>query len=314
MLSSRMLACVLSAGLLATGLVSAQNYPSKPVRIITSPVGSGNNLVARLLAQGLSGPLGQQVIVDNRAGGFTPGEAAAKSPPDGYAVFVGGSTFMIGPLLQKAPYDALRDFAPISLISKEPSVLIVHPSLPVKSVKELIALAKARPGELNYGSPGVGHLTPNLLRALAGINIVEIPYKGAGPLITALLGGELQLAFVTASVAQEQAKAGRVRALAVTSVAPSPLVPGLPTVAATVPGFEDVGATMFLAPAGTPATIISRLNQETVRYLNMPDTKAKLFDMGTDAIGSSPEQLAAYMKTEVENKTKVIRAAGIRAE
>ncbi len=300
------------------GLAFAQPYPSKPVRIVTSEVGGGNDFIARLMAPGLTGRLGQQVIIDNRPSGVIPGSTVSKAPPDGYTLLVYGGTFWLGPLLQdNVPYDVLRDFAPISLLTSSPNLLVVHPSLPVKSVKDLIALAKARPGELNYGSPSAGaaqHLAAELFKAMAGVDIVRVPYRGNGPALTALIGGQVQLTFAVAS-AGPHIQSGRVKALAITSARRSPLFPGLPTIAESgLHGYEATAMQGIFAPAKTSPSLIQRLNEEVVRVLNQPDVKARLFNVGVETVGSSPEEFSATMKSEIARMGKVIKDAGIRAE
>ena len=301
--------------LVGTGTAYCQNFPVKPVRIVTSAVGGGNDLLARLLAQGLSGPLGQAVVVDNRAGGVIPGEVVSKSPADGYTLLVAGGAFSTSPLLQETPYDVERDFAPIALIGMSPTILVVHPSLPVRSVKELIALAKARPGELNYGSANTGgsaHLAAELFKSMAAINIVRVAYKGNGPALSALLGGEVQLMFPNTPSVAPHVKSGKMRALAVTGSQPSALVPGLATVTASgLPGYEAISIDAVYAPAKTPAAIISRLNQEIVRLLNRPEVKEKLLNVGVEVVASTPEQLAAAVRSEIALWSKVIKDAGI---
>jgi len=226
--------CSASVLICAATAAFAQDFPTKPIRIVTSAAGGGNDFAARLVAQGLSGNVGQQVIVDNRNSVVAP-EIVAKTPPDGYSLLLVGSSFWVMPLLQNTSYDPVTDFSPVVLAGVSPNVLVVHPSLPVKSVKELIALAKARPGELNYASGSMGstaHLGPELLKAMANINMVHIPYKGAGPAVNAVVAGEAQLILTSASALTSQIKSGRLRALAVTSPQPSALVPGLPTMTA----------------------------------------------------------------------------------
>ena len=298
--------------------VSAQTYPTKPVRIVTANVGGGTDFVSRLIAQGISGPLGQQVIVDNRASGVIPGDIVAKAAPDGYTLLVAGGILWIAPLLQKTPYDPLKDFAPITLPVTAPAFLVVHPSLPVKSVRQLVALAKSRPGELNYGSTGTGsstHLAAELFKSMAGVNIVRIPYKGGGPATVGLIGGEVQLMFATAGSVTPHVKSGKLRMLAVTSARPSALAPDLPTIAASgLPGYEADTTYAVLAPAGTPAAIVKQLNHEIVRALNRPDMREKFLNAGVDVVGSTPEQLTAAMSGEVSRLGKVIRDAGIRIE
>ena len=302
---------------LAAGAVSAQNYPSKTIRIVTSGLGGSNDFLSRLVAQGVSGPLGQPVIVDNRAG-IIALETVAKAPPDGYTLLVIGTNLWIEPLLRaSATWDPVRDFAPITLAERSPQILVVHPSLPVRSVKDLIALAKSRPGELNYGSTAVGnasHLAAELLNVMAGIKIAHIPYKGTAQAFNDLIGGQVQLVFGNPVASLPHAKSGRVRALAVTSPKPSALAPGLPTMAATLPGYEAAGTTSILAPAKTPTAVINRLHQEFVRYLTSADAKERFLNTGLEPYGSSPEELAAIMNSEMARMGKVIKAAGIRLE
>lgn len=303
---------------LGASVVSGQDYPNKPIRLVTSGVGGGNDFVARLLAQGLTVSLGQQVIVDNRGSGTAPGQAVYQAPPDGYTLLMMSNNLWTGPLLYKAPYDPVRDFAPIALPTKAPYILVVHPSLPVKSVKELIALAKARPGELNYSSTSTGsasHIAGELFNYMAGVRIVRISYKSSSQEAVDLIGGQVQLTFFDAGTASRYMKARTVRALAVGSARPSALFPGLPTVAETVPGYEaKPQINGVFAPARTPEAIIKRLNQEIVRVLNGQDVKEKLNNAGVEAVGGSPEQFAAEIESEIAIMSKVIKEAGIRVE
>ena len=320
MLLLRCVVSILSVGLtiLGAGTVSGQDFPNKPIRIVTAGAGGGSDFTARLIAQGISAPLGQPVLVDNRGGGIIQGEFLSKSPPDGYGLTVTGNSFWIGPLLQKTPYDVVKDFAPISLISREVMVIAVHPSLPVKSVKELIALAKARPGALNYSSATLGspqHLGAELFKSLAGVNIVNVPYKGGAPAITAVVSGEVQMSLIDSGAVAPHVKSGRLRALAVTSADPSALAAGLPTVAASgLPGYEATSMTAMFAPGKTPAAIINRLNQEIVRVLNLPDVKEKFLNAGAEIVASLPEQAAATLKSDIAKWSKVIKDAGIKAD
>lgn len=320
MLLSRFVLGMFSAGLMVpgVGVASGQDYPNNPVRIVAATVGGGTDLEARLIAQGISAPLGQQVLVDNRPGiiGF---ELVANAPPDGYTLLLASSPFFVGPLLRKMRYDPARDFLPITLVSRAPNVVVVHPSLPVKSVKELIAFAKARPGELNYGSGSLGsstHLPLELFKAMVGVNIVRIAYKGGGQAMIDLIAGRVHLMFATAPSAMPYVKAGKLRALAITSAQSSALLPGLLTVAASgLPGYEYLGLDGAFAPAKTPAAIINRLNQEIVRFLRTPDTRKKfLLAARIEPVASSPEELAAAMKADVTRLGKVIKDAGIRAQ
>ena len=302
--------------LAAPGSVSAQTYPTKTVRIVTAGPGASSDLTSRVIAQAISGPLGQQVIVDNRPSGVIPMQVVSQAAPDGYTVLVYGSPMWLTPLLQDTPYDPIRDFVPITLAARLPLLVVVHPTLPVKTVKELIALAKARPGELNYASGGTGssaHIAAELFKAMAGVKLVEIPYKSGAAQMVDLTSGQVQLMFALAATSLPHVKSGRIRALAVTSAEPSALVPGLPTVAAAgVAGYESVTPQGVWAPAKTPAAVISRLNQEIVKALARPEVKEKLFGAGVETVGSSPEQLAAAMKADMARMGKVFRAAGIR--
>ena len=321
MVRSCFVAYMFSVGMtaLGAGVVSGQDYPSKPIRIVTSEAGSGSDFTARIIAQGLTGNLGQPVIVDNRAGasGAIAMDTVGKAQPDGHTLLVSGNSFWIVPLIQKQPYDPLRDFSPVAMLSGNPNILVVHPSLPVKSVKELIALAKARPGELNYSSAATGtatHLAAELFKAMAGVNIVSVTYKGGAAAVSAVIGGEVQLAFTVAAAVMPHINSGRLRALAVTSLKPSALVPGLATVAATVPGYEAGATAAMFAPSRTPAAIISRLNREVVRILNQADVKERFINFGVETVGSSPEQLAAAVKSDTVKWGKIIKDAGIRID
>jgi len=309
--------------LIATGIVIlptnvlSQNFPNTFVRIVTTEVGSGNDFSARLIVQDLSATLGQQVIVDNR--GNIAGEIVAKAAPDGYTLLSWGSPLWLAPFLrEKVPYDPVRDFSPITLLATSPNILVVHPSLPVVSVKQLIALARAKPGMLNYSSPGPGgspHLAAELLKAMARVNIVHIPYKGMGSALSATISGEVQLMFPSAAPASPHVKSGRLKALAVTTIQPSALVPGLPTVAAAgLPGYESLGMFGIFAPAGTPVVVVRRLNQDIVRILNKENVRAKFFNSGAEAVGNSPEEFAAIVKSDMAKMGKLIKDAGIRVD
>ncbi len=316
---TRLVVRMLLAGMtvLGAGVVSGQAYPTKPIRIITAEPGGGYDFTARVVAQALSGSLGQQVIVDNRGGGVILAELVAKAPPDGYTLLVSGNNLWVTPFLQTVPYDPVRDFSPISLMNSSPNLLVVHPSLPVKSVKDLIALAKTRPGELDYSTGNLGsasHLAADLFKNMAGVNMMRIPYKAAGSAINALIGGQVQLMFATAGSVAPHVKSGRLAALAVTSAGPSKLFPGLPTVAASVPGYKYMGMVGMFAPAKTPAAIIDRLNQETARVLNRADVKERFFNVGVEVVGGSPEHFAATIRSDMAGMGKVIKDAGLRAD
>ena len=309
---------MLSAGLLApaAGVVSGQDYPSRLIRIVTSGAGGGSDFASRQIAQGITGPLGQPVIVENRPAPQAA-EAASRAAGDGYTLLVAGGSLWITPLLQKMPYD-IRDFQAISQISREINIVAVHPSVPVKSIKELIALAKARPGELNYSSAAIGssqRLGAELFKSMAGVNIVGVSYKSSAAVITALISGEVQLTINDAGLLAPHVKSGKLRALAATSAEPSPLAPGLPTVAASgVPGYELVSTTGILAPAKTPGAVITRLNQEIVRVLNRADVKERFLSIGQQVVGGTPEQFAAIIKGDTTKWSKVIKDAGIKVD
>lgn len=312
--------CMLSAGLLVFNACQAasQPYPAKPIRIVVTGVGSGGDFAARLIAQGISGNLGQQVIVENRASGTAPGEIVAKASPDGYTLCLSAAPLWIGPFLQKTGYDPVRDFAPVTLAVSSPNVLVVPAASPAKSVGELIALIKAKPGALNYatsGTGGSGHLAAELFKSMLGADMVRINYKSGGLALTELISGQVHLMFANAGAVAGHLKSGRVRALAVTSAKPSALFPGLPTVAAGgLPGYELVSIQGIFAPAGTPGAIIKRLNQEFVAFLRKAETKERFFNAGVESLGSTPEELAATVKAEMAKLGKIIKDAGIRAD
>jgi len=299
---------------LFAGVASGQEYPAKPVRIVTAPAGGGNDFSARLVARGISGPLGQQVIVDNRPTILGP-DIVAKAAPDGYTVLLTGSAHWVGPLVEKVTYDPIQDFAPVSVVDRTPVILVVHPSMPVKSVKQLIALARARPGELNFssGAPGSSnYLGGMLFNHLAQVNIVRIPYKGAAPAMTAVMSGETQLMFASPGGVMPHVKSERLRALAMGSAKPSALAPGLPTLAESgAPGYVSETLHAIFAPAGTPAAIVARLHRETDRYVQSPEGKTQFLKGGIEAVSSTPEALTATIKSEMATIGKVLKAAGI---
>jgi tripartite-type tricarboxylate transporter receptor subunit TctC len=292
----------------------SQDYPVRPVRIVTSPAGGGSDLVARLIARGVSPLLGQQIVVDNRPAILAP-EVVSKAAPDGYTVLVAGSTHWLAPLIEKVSYDPLRDFAAVSVLGRSPVVLVVHPSMPLKTVRQLVDLAKARPGDLNsaVGAPGSSNfLGAVLFDYLAGVKITRIPYKGAAPAMTATMSGEVQVMFPTPGAAAPHVQAGRLRALAVGSGRPSVLAPGLPTIAASgVPGYDSDSLSALFTPAGTPSAIVSRLNREIARYLQSADGKEAFLKAGSEAAPSKPEDLTATIKAEVATYGKVLKASGV---
>jgi tripartite-type tricarboxylate transporter receptor subunit TctC len=284
--------------------------------------GGGTDTTARAIGGPLSDALGQQIIVDNRPGaaGNIAADITAHSVPDGYTILMGTiAALAINPsLYEKLPFDPIKDFEPISLAVSSMNVLVVHPSVAVKNVKELIALAKSQPGKLTYGSSGVGgagHLAGVLFDQLAGTKMIHVPYKGGAPAMIALVSGEVNLVFATAETAVPQVKAGKIRALGVTTAKRSALLPDLPTIAeGGLPGYEANNWYGLLAPAKTPAAIIERLNREVVKVLNMPKVKEQLFRSGLDASPSTPKEFSAYIKSEMAKWSKVVKASGAKAE
>jgi len=268
---------------------------------------------------GLSGSLGQQVLVDNRPAGVIPGQIVAKSPPDGHTLLLTTGLLWILPLIQSAPFDAARDFVPVVLIASTPNILVTHPSLPVKSVRELITLAKARPGELDYASGAVGassHLAAELFKSMARVDIVRVPYRGAGPAVLGIVSGQVQVMFATASSVRPHIDASRLKALAVTSARRSAVFPALPTVAeaAGLNGYETATPFNLFAPAGTPAAIVNRLYAETAQVLKQKEVRERFLATGVEVVAGSPEALAAEMKTDSVSMSKLIKSIGIRAE
>ena len=301
----------------------AARYPVKPIRmIVPSAPGSGPDTMARAIGQQLTAVLGQPIVAENRpgAGGSIGGEAAAKAPPDGYTLIMasaGSHAVNVG-LYPKLGYDPVRDFAPVSLVSSAPNLLIVHPSLPVKSVKDLIALARSKPGALSFSSGGNGstsHLSGELFRMLANVNMVHVPFKGAPGAVLAVMSGEVQLAFPNLPPALPQVRAGKLRAVAVTTSRRFAAVRDIPTVAeAGVPAYEARAWFGVLAPAGTPRPIVARLNTEIVRIVQSADMRERLLADGTEAIGSTPDEFTAVMKTDIAKWAKVIKASGAKPD
>jgi len=304
-------------------LAAAQTYPTKPVRIIvTFPPGGPSDFVARSLGQKLTEAWGQQIIVDNRggAGGVVGVEAAARASPDGYTLLQGQSGGMsVNPaLLPKLSYDPFRDFAPISMLVINPQMLVAHPSLPVKSVKELIALAKRRPGQINYASAGYGttqHLGMEMLKVMTGIDLLHVPYKGTSPLLVDLFSGQVSLNFTSMPAVLPHVRTGKLRGVAVGSASRSSAAPEVPTVAESgVPGFEYVAWYGLFAPAETPQAIVSRINSQVVKALSDPDLSQRLARQGAEPSPSTPDGLAKYMREDHERWKKVIKTANIRVE
>lgn len=307
-----------SMAFVVADMASAQNEPTKPIRVITAQAGGSNDMALRLVARELTVNMGQQVIVDNRGGGLIPGEFAASSAPDGFTLLFYGSALWLLPLMRdNVPWDAMKDFSPITSIVSYPLLLLVHPSLPVKSIKDLIALAKAKPGVLNYASGSAGaaaHLTMELFKAVTRTDITRISYRGAAPAMNALVGGEVQVSFPATASGMPHVKSGRLRALGVSSSHPSLLAPGVPTVAASLPGFESSAIVGMFAPPKTAPTIVTRLNHEIARVLAKGDLKEKMLSAGMETAAGSPDELVNAMKSEVARFSKVIKDAGIRAE
>ena len=307
---------------LAAAPVFAQQYPARAVRlIVASSPGSGVDIVARIVAQKASAGLGQQVIVDNRAGaGANLGaEIAAKSPPDGYTLLMGTPAHAINVSLYSGlSYDVIRDFAPVSLISTGQYVVIVHPSVPARTAKELIAIAKAKPGALAFGSAGAGnstHLAGELFNSMAGIKMLHVPYRGSGPALIDLQSGQLQVMFANITAGLPFIRNQRVRGLAVTGPKRSSQAPDLPTVAeAAIPGYAVTSFFGVLAPTGTPAAVIAKLNGEFVKAAHSKDVQASLANEGAEAIGSSPEEFAAYIRAEIPRWTSAVKTAGLQGQ
>jgi tripartite-type tricarboxylate transporter receptor subunit TctC len=311
------------ATLLASLAAFGQGYPSKPIRLIVPfSAGGGNDNVARLVGKALSGSLGQQVVIDNRpgAGGVLGAELAAKSAPDGYTLFLGGvGSHAINPNLhERLPYDPIKDFAPVALLASAPLMLVVHPSVPAGSTREFIALARLKPGRLNYASNGNGsssHLAAVMFEAMAGVEMVHVPYKGLSPALADLLSGRVQLMFSSVVAILPHIKAGKLRGLAVTASKRLALMPELPTLAESgLAGYEASSWYGVLAPAGTPEEVVARLNAEMVKALDQPEVRNSLLGEGAEPVGGPPEKFAAHIKSEKERLGKLIRDAKIRLE
>lgn len=302
--------------LAVSSTAQAQGYPTRPVRMVTSATGGGVDFTARLLAQGLTTTLGQQFIVDNRGGTHVSSTTVANATPDGYTVLVQNNTLWVAPLLEKPAY-TMAQLTPVALASRSLNVLVVHPTLAVNSVKELISLAKSRPGEINYAAGLVGSanfLAAEIFKLMAGVNLVRISYKGGGPALNDVLAGHVKIMFATTGSAMPHVKSGRLRALAVTSAEPSPLVPGLPTIAATVPGYEALTFCGLFVPAKTPSAIIARLNQAARQYLELPEARERFLLSAVEAVSSTPQELDAAIKTDTARIQKLIQATGLRVE
>jgi tripartite-type tricarboxylate transporter receptor subunit TctC len=301
----------------------AQEFPARPLRMIVpwAPAGAAD-ILARTLSQKMAEHWNQQVVVDNRPGanGIIGTDLAARAPSDGYTLLMGatGPNSVLPSLVAKLPYDALKDFAPISLVATTTYVLSVHPSLPVASVKDLIAYAKSKPGQLTFGSPGAGtpnHLSGEMFKVATGIDMQHVPYKGSAPVITDVMGGQITLTFENIAPVMPHIKSGRLKALAISAPKRSALLPEIPTVAESgVPGFQSVGWFGVLAPAGTPHDAVTKLNAETVRVLKLADVRERLLGMGMEIYGSTVQEFAAFEKSEIEKWAKVVKSANVRIE
>jgi len=312
-----------AALLLAFGAAAqAQGFPAKPVRLVVPfAPGGGADILARLVGQKLAEPLGQSVIIDNRAGaaGIVGGEIVVKSPADGYTLLMGAPGLAINPsLYTRLPFDALRDLAPISLVGAVPNLVVVHPSVPARTLQELVALARARPGRLNYASPGRGtslHFAAELFRSMTGTELVHVAYKGGAPAVTDLVGGHVDLMFDVLPSSLPYVKGGRLRALAITATQRSPLLPDLPTVAESgLAGYQAITWNGLLAPAGTPRDVIARLQQAIHQAVRAPDMRERYAAIGTDQVTNTAEEFTAFMREETAKWARVAKAAGIKPE
>jgi len=308
------------AFVMISGALPAQGYPAKAIRVVVPYApGGATDLTARLVGQKMQEAMKQNVLVDNRpgAGGVIGTDIVAKAAPDGYTVLIAvPAEIAILPHLQKMPYDVARDLAPVSLAAVTPLILVVHPSLPVRSVKELIAFARARPGQLSYASAGTGgvqHLSGELLKISMKLDMAHVPYKGAGPVMPDLIGGHVPMFFSGMPPAMPHVKAGKLRALAVTTARRSPAAPDVPTMAeAGVPGFDISNWFAYFVPSGTQAEVISRLNSEVNRGLKQPDVREKLASVGAETVGTSPEELAKFVRSESEKFARLVKLSGAK--
>jgi tripartite-type tricarboxylate transporter receptor subunit TctC len=315
-------AAAVAAAVLCVGDAAAQSYPTKPIRIIVATsAGGGTDFNGRLVAQKLTEQTGQQAIVENRAGASTiiGTEAVARAAPDGYTLLAAQSTITINPsMFAKLPYDIIRDFAPVSHTLTAPNILTVHPSVPVRTVKEFVALAKAKPGSLTYGSAGLGtspHLSGELLKALAKIDLLHVAYKGSGPSVISLIAGETDVGFPSVPASIQHIKAGKLRGIAVTTKARAQALPDVPSISeGGVAGYEATQWFGILAPAGTPRPVIDKLYQEIARGLRSAELKQRLVGEGMELVVSTPEEFASYIRSETDKWAKVIKSAGIKPQ
>ncbi len=321
LLLSPVLSMLCAALTLAVPVQAAETYPQRPVRlIIPYPPGGAGDIVGRMLGNSLGAAFGQQVVNDNRGGGgqIIATQIVANAAADGYTLFLASATHSINPALrQNLPYDTLKAFAPITLVAQSPLVFVAHASLKAGSIRELIAVAKAQPGRINYASSGPGtggHMSVELLKSMTGINLVHIPYKGAGPALIDVVSGQVHMICTSPLPAMPHVKAGRLRALAMTSLQRSPAHPDVPTVAETVPGYQSTLWYALLAPAGTPQPVIRRVHAETVKALAAPQMREQLLALGATPVGNSPQELQAFVRTEIQMWTRLVKQANIRLD
>jgi tripartite-type tricarboxylate transporter receptor subunit TctC len=316
-------AVIVPLTMLVSGAVFGQTYPTRPIRLVVPfSAGAGvTDIMARLVGQHLSASIGQQVVIDNRpgAGGIPGTEVVSRAAPDGYTLLMTNVALAVNPFLYpKLPYDAAKDFMPVTMVNSAPLLLVVHPSIAARSVKELVAYAKSHPGLLNYGSGGVGstpHLSGELFKSLAGIDVVHVPYKGGAPALTDLVGGQLSFMIENMPGTMPFVKGGKLRALAITSPKRSPLEPALPTMAeAGVPGYEVIGWNGLVAVKGTPPAIVARLHTEVAGILRTPEVRQRLAALGAEPVGNTPDEFGAFIKAEIARWGKIIREKGIRSE
>ncbi len=315
-------ACLAAAAITWPAASTAQTYPSRPVRVIVPFTPGGiSDVLSRVMAQHLSTAMGQQFVVDNRPGAGTTiaADLVAKSPPDGATIyFIDMTTHAINATLySKLPYDSVKDFTQIAMVAQTPLVMVVHPSLPVKNVRELIAFAKARPDEISYGSSGNGtilHLTGEAIKAMAGVKMVHVPYKGSAPAVAAVLGGEIALTFGTTPAAIPQVQAGRLRALGVTTPQRSAALPDVPAIGETLKGFDIVLYSGVMGPAGMPREIVARLNKELARMVTLPNIKEAWAKQGAEPMAMAPEQTTAHLQSDIQKLGKLVRAAGAKID
>ena len=317
-----MASLVAAVSLFAAAEAPGQGYPTRSIRIVApSTPGDAPDVIARLVAERLSAALGQQVVVENRpgAGGVVGSEIVAKSAPDGYTLIMGnaGSHGINAAVYSKLPYDILKDFAPVSQIAVAPNIFVVNPGLPVTTIPEFIAYAKARPGQLSYASGGNGsssHMSMELLKSMAGIDVVHVPYKGSTPALTDVISGQDAVMSVNMPPAVPHVKSGRLRALAVTTRSRTPSMPDLPTVAESLPGYETVAWFGVLAPAGTPKDVVNRLSMEIAKIARSPDMRERLEGMGAEPVGSTPEEFGAVMARDIAKWTALAKSVGIKID